>query len=138
MIGTGATGEGVVGSAADETVGAVVADEGIGEAIACGVDVGGASEGEIFNVGGGGEGDRGLNQVGACAGGFGDNVGGMGDDIGVITGAAGESAGSGIAREGVVGGVAVGGACGPTGDGDVFGVVGESEIDRGLNQIGAF
>ena len=39
LIGAAATGEGVVGIAADETVGAAVADERVGEGFACGVDV---------------------------------------------------------------------------------------------------
>ena len=42
LIGTAATGEGVVGIAADEAVGAVVAGKCVGEGVARGVDVAGA------------------------------------------------------------------------------------------------
>ena len=63
MIGAGATGECVVGIAADQAVGAAVADKSVGEGIASGVDVAGAREGELLDVGRGGVGDGGLNQV---------------------------------------------------------------------------
>ena len=65
MIGTAATGEGVVGIAADQAVGAGIADERVGEGVARGVDVAGAGEGEIFDVCGSCEADRGLDQIGA-------------------------------------------------------------------------
>ncbi len=65
LIGTGAAGEGVVGIAADQAVGAAVADECVGEGIARGVDVAGAREGELLDVGRGGVGHRGLDQIGA-------------------------------------------------------------------------
>src|SRR5205085_4005892 len=127
----------VIARAAVDLVGAAVADDGVGEAVAGAVDRGASGQGEVLDLGCERVGDRGLDQVCAAAGELDHRIQRIVHDIGVVARAAGEGVGPCPAIEDVVAGIA-----GDHVDRGVAGAVdvanaGESEIlDLGGEGVG--
>ena len=143
----GAADHGVAAGAAAEHVVAGVADEGVVERIAGGVDVAGAGERQVLDVGSQRVADAGLHRVGARAGRFRHRVAGRVHHVGIIAGAAAHGVVASPAVEHVVAGVAdervvervAGGVDGRSaGQRQILHVGAERVTDARLYRVGAF
>ena len=97
---------GVGAGAAVEDVVAGVAGEAVGQGIAGAVEVGGAGERQVLEVGAERIGDRGQHRVGAFAGVLDHHVADIVDHVGVVAEPARHGVGAGAAVEDVVAGIA--------------------------------
>ncbi|CAF0856079.1 unnamed protein product [Rotaria sp. Silwood1] len=101
-----AAGHDVGARAAVQHVVAAVAGELVGLAVAGAVDVGGAGEDEVLDIGAQREADAAAHEVRALAHRFGHRVAGVVDEVGVVARAAGHLVGTGAAVDEVGAGVA--------------------------------